>query len=460
MRTLVFFSIALQLFLGIDCSFGQVTKFYRLYSGNTDLRLFAVHQSQDNGFVAAGNATSTIGGNYFIVKVDSIGNEMWRSVGGFFNTLDSDNVTNSVIQTIDGGYIACGSITQFHPGIGTDYQNFLIKLDSTGQLLWQKAIGIDTCYESLWDLTSLSTGEFICVGLQYTNQSNLSVLKFDSSGAKIWQVNYPMGNYFADKSIISKCFNSDLLILTTLSSNGSVLTRIDTSGVILNQQFIFDTLVSSPVTLKEFAPFRYKFIRQSNSSPFDALISEMDSNFNILNTYYTGSINSAAIIDSSQMYCCATEICCWKSDLFGDTIWKSSIIDPRLIPNHIIVTSDGCALNCGFINHDATAFGVGFLWSVCDSSLLANTSEIFVDKIHIYPVPTTGLININMPEEFISKFKNISLMISDSMGKMIFQTRINKPQMQLSLETLKSGVYTFNFISNNQRIYSDRVVLK
>lgn len=458
-KILCSFLYTILIYVGINNCYCQSTKFYKLYAGNNDLQLFTVHQTQNNGYIAAGKSTSTIGGNYLILKVDSNGNEMWRSLGGLFNTLDSDNVTYSATEYFDGGIIACGTITQFHPGIGLDHQNFLVKIDSTGNLVWQKAIGNDTCYETLWDLKSFTNGEIICAGIKATTQSNLSIIKYDSAGTQMWETNYTMGNYFANKSYIYDCFNSDVLILTALSSYGSVLTRIDSGGTILKQQYFLDTLFSYPVTVSEVAPFRYKLIRQSNSTPFDALISELDSNFNILNTYYTGPVNSAAIIDSINSYCCAVEMSCWKCGLTGDTVWKSSIIDPRLVPTFTIVTHDGCALNCGVINHDATGYSVGFLWSVCDSSLLAGSGELFKDKIRIYPIPTSGLINLDIDSDVLYKFKNIFLIITDSMGQTVLQTEVNKSEMQIELDRLKSGIYTFNFIANNQRLYSRAIVI-
>ena len=461
MRPIILFSLLYTLLtsIGINNCYSQSTKFYKLYAGSNDLQLFTVHQTHDNGFIAAGKSTSTIGGNYLILKVDSNGNEMWRSLGALFNTLDSDNVTYSATEYFDGGIIACGTITQFHPGIGTDHQNFLVKIDSTGNLIWQKAIGIDTCYETLWDLISFANGEIICAGIKAITQSNLSIIKYDSTGTQMWEKNYSLGNNFANKSFVYNCFNSDVLILTSLASYGSVLTRIDSGGTILKQQFLLDTLFSYPVTVSEFAPYRYKLIRQSNSTPFDALISELDTNFNILNTFYSGTVNSAAIIDSINSYCCAVEMSCWKCSLNGDTMWESSIIDPRLVPTFTIVTHDGCALNCGILNHDASGYSVGFLWSVCDSSLRANIIEKYKDKIHIYPIPTTGLINLDVADELILKYKNFALYISDSVGRMVFHTNVNKTQMQINLGTLNSGIYSCSVIGNNQILYRSDVIL-
>ena len=216
--------------ISIQNSCAQLLGFYRNYSDVHDVHLFSAHEGLDNGFLTAGSSVSSIGGNYLIIKTDSNGIEQWRRIGNLFNQLDSDNVANGIIQCEDKSIVSCGTISQFLGGAGSDYQNFLVKLDSSGNRIWEKSFGNDTVFETLWDICSLANNQFLCAGVSFTTQSNLTITKFDSSGVAIWNDVFSVAPYFANKSYISHCLNSDLLIITALSSNGSVITRIDSSG--------------------------------------------------------------------------------------------------------------------------------------------------------------------------------------------------------------------------------------
>ena len=108
--------------------------------GTADETAFSVEQTTDNGYIVAGQASSNNGqvtGNHgvldvWVVKLDSSGNLVWeKSLGGS----DNDFAT-SVRQTKDGGYIVAGGtnsndgdVTNHHGSTSTsDY--WLVKTDS------------------------------------------------------------------------------------------------------------------------------------------------------------------------------------------------------------------------------------------------------------------------------------------------------------------------------------------
>jgi hypothetical protein len=149
-------------FLNVTFSFGQQIIWQNSIGGSNLDGLRAVKQTYDGGFILGGLSASSISGDktennqdttglalsydYWVVKVNSLGIIQWQNnIGGFC----TDNF-NNIIQTPDGGYL-CGGAAKSPIGgdksqsnrdaslITTD--NWLLKLDATGNILWQKTYG-------------------------------------------------------------------------------------------------------------------------------------------------------------------------------------------------------------------------------------------------------------------------------------------------------------------------------
>jgi len=144
---------------------------------------YSIQQTTDGGFIVAGISYSNDGdvsGNhgqadYWVVKLDSSGNVQWqKSLGG-----SNVEVLSSVGQTTDGGFIVCGwsdsndgDITGHHGSAGfADY--WIVKLDSVGSIQWEKSLGgSDEDYGS--SVQQTSDGGFILlqvVPVQVTEMS-------------------------------------------------------------------------------------------------------------------------------------------------------------------------------------------------------------------------------------------------------------------------------------------------
>ena len=93
-------------------------------------------QTKDGGYALAGytNSFGAGGKDFWIVKVDTVGNQQWnKTYGG-----PSDEVAYSVIQTKDGGYALAGYTNSFGAG-GKDF--WIVKVDTVGNQQWNKTYG-------------------------------------------------------------------------------------------------------------------------------------------------------------------------------------------------------------------------------------------------------------------------------------------------------------------------------
>lgn len=129
-----------------------------------------IQQTADGGFIIAGRSGSNDGdasGNHgstdaWVVKLNSAGNIEWqKSLGG-----SSGDEAICIKQTSDGGYIvACntgsnnGDVTVFYGVL--DY--WIVKLSSTGVIQWQKSFG-GSDNEQIYSIIQTADGGYIASG--------------------------------------------------------------------------------------------------------------------------------------------------------------------------------------------------------------------------------------------------------------------------------------------------------
>ena len=119
--------------------------------GSADEQPRAMQPTSDNGYILAGSSRSNDGnvsGNHggldcWIVKVSDTGRIQWqKSLGG-----SGDEEANAILATPDSGYIIAGYSTSNdgnvtgHHGTSANADYWVAKLDSNGNMQWQKSYG-------------------------------------------------------------------------------------------------------------------------------------------------------------------------------------------------------------------------------------------------------------------------------------------------------------------------------
>ena len=163
----------------------------KTYGGGSADNAFSVNQTSDGGYVVAGS-TATYGAGYddiWVLKLDSSGNITWQKAYG---GSDQDEAY-SIQQTADGGYVVAGYTQSFDTAYYPDDIWVLEKLDGNGNILLAKDIQWDS-YERAYSIQQTSDGGYIVAGETMSFGAGVTedmlVLKLDASGNVSWQKTY------------------------------------------------------------------------------------------------------------------------------------------------------------------------------------------------------------------------------------------------------------------------------
>jgi len=158
-----------------------------------------------------GNSKSTAarhaGGDYWGIKLDSTGNIKWRRYFGGSNTDTCYDVT----ETTDG-YILVGSSDSTDIDISNNkgsYDFWIVKIDKTGNLLWEKSFGGSQIDEAR-AIINTNDGNFIIVGDTRSSDQDIIInnggadcwiIKINTRGELLWEKTFGGSSFDVARSI-------------------------------------------------------------------------------------------------------------------------------------------------------------------------------------------------------------------------------------------------------------------
>jgi uncharacterized delta-60 repeat protein len=170
----------------------------KTYGGSNYDRAYSIRQTSDGGFIVAGYTESYGAGyeDYWILKLDSDGNIIWQKTYGGGSDYEG---AESIQQTTDGGYVVAGYTMNYI----ASWDFWVLKLNSTGNVIWQKTYG-GFGYDRAYSIQQTTDGGFIVIGQTYSYGAGISdawVLKLNSTGNVMWQKTYGGHDYEQAQSI-------------------------------------------------------------------------------------------------------------------------------------------------------------------------------------------------------------------------------------------------------------------
>ena len=156
------------------------------YGGDSTDFGYDIQLTTDGGFIITGQTTlNKLSKDLYLIKVDSSGTIEWEKIFGGFGTEEG----RSVRQTSDKGYIVSGTTNS----IGNGYNDiYLLKTDSLGNLEWEKTFG-GSGGETGYAARQTADSGYVVVGSTGSygvGYSSIYVIRTDKNGDSLWTNTY------------------------------------------------------------------------------------------------------------------------------------------------------------------------------------------------------------------------------------------------------------------------------
>ncbi len=407
---------------------------------------YSIRQTDDGGFVIAGYSKSNDGdvsgnhgaGDYWIVKLDSYGNIQWqKSLGG-----SDEDWPNSIIQTSDGGYIVVGWTYSNDGDVSGNHSYYkdywIVKLDANGNIQWQKCLGGSENDEA-FSIIQTSDGGYLVAGYSESNDGDVSgnhgnndfwIVKLDSYGNIQWQKCFGGSSGETAYSIVQTSDGGYLVAGSSGSNDGDVsgnhgdsdywIIKLDSYGNIQWQKCFGGSYSDKATSVSLTSDGEYIIAGYSWSDDGDVA------------EHY----GSPGTLSGYPDY--------WviKLDETGNIQWQKTLGGYKWDEAHsVILSKDGSYVVAGFSTSNdgdvSENYGGEDYWIVklTENNNTVSAISYLQNQIDVYPNPTVGKFTVD-------KAKGYSLDITDISGKVIKHiSDVQSDNLEIDLSSYSKGIY-------------------
>ena len=411
------------LLLGKSLVYSQPYTLWMKKYGDDSFQIFeSLWQTSDGNIVAVGKTERPFGFNnwdVWVVKTDAWGDTLWtKKIGNVWDRFDSGT---AIQETADSGFVIVGHIA-FPWG---DIDAWLIKLDSEGNILWDRTYTDDDEFtQSGRDLDITQDGGYIIVTTDRDSLLNRRalVIRTDSIGDTLWTL--LLGGAERDDldSVQETVDGGYILTGDTRSFNYDStsfqklwLVRLDEDGQLLWMRTYFHGTISAGFSVSQTTDSGFIISgnteKINDSGDFDGWLLKTDSNGDTLWTRtYGGTGHEIAYSvlqteDGGYIFAGSSDsppaspfkdVWIVRTDSLGDTLWTKTLGDTLEERGREIIDFSG-----GFVvaGHMAVASGIfpqtqfvkGLLIRIGEalSRLAVGRAEGTIDDLLSVPVRVT-----------------------------------------------------------------------
>jgi hypothetical protein len=420
--------------------------------------LFVGDGGHNSGDVS-GNHSNDGHPDVWAVKIDLNGNVLWQKCYGGTRSdygISIKRITDGELM-IAGNSLSNDGDVSGHHGPNSQDDFWILKLDSSFNILWQKSLG-GTGRDALTSFELTLDGGCIAAGVTDSNDGDVTglhgaqdgwVVKLDNFGNIQWQKTY--GGSYTDYVASLKVLSDGTYIFVggTASNDGDVsgnhggndywLVKLNATGNILWSKTYGGNYSDNPSALEQFYDGGYIISGQTSSR--DSNITGSHDTLNNLNDYW--------IV---------------KTDSIGNLEWEhcyGGTNDDRAI--HLIVDNDtnyvitGNAIsNDGDITNHHGGNTTDDSWVLKLTGESVGINERNKKSFNIYPNPTTSTFTISLNDQ--SSINNNQLQISDLTGRVVHQQTLTQ-KSEVIYQNFSPGVY-FVRVSDGEKSFTEKLVIE
>lgn len=390
---------------------------------------YCIQQTSDGGYIVATQSGWSGDIFYWVLKLDNGGNLQWqKQLGGG----DGANYCRSIKQTNDGGYIVAGFSLSTHFGNHGAADYYVVKLNDTGSVQWQKCFG-GTTADVASDVQLTTDGGYILSGYSNSNDGDVSgnhgsndfwILKINSSGNILWQKSLGGSNDDEANSIKQTIDGGYIVTGLTSSIDGDISGRtsfdtdfwtvkLDASGNIQWEKHLGGTQVDKANSIIQDSDGGYVVAGYVSSNDGNVIGMHGYVDFWILKYDSNGNLQ-------------------WQKCLGGiDYKEAHSIIQTN---NGGYIVAGAGASNDGDVtgNHGENDF-----WVVKLGAGVGINEINSKNSFEILPNPSNGNVTI----EFLEQNENCRVIILNQLGQELYSEILNQKSQLLNLKYLPQGIY-------------------
>ncbi|MFH0866218.1 MAG: T9SS type A sorting domain-containing protein [Bacteroidota bacterium] len=382
-------------------------------------RANSIQQTNDGGFIVAGSSGLT--GNhgsldYWIIKLDTVGEIQWQKcLGG-----SGGEVAYSIQQTSDQGYIVAGTtnsndgdVTGNHGGTNAaDY--WVVKLDNVGNIQWQKCLG-GSSNDYATSIQQTSYGNYIVAG--YTSSNDGDVYG-NNGGTDFWIVQIDCLGNIQWQKCIGGSSNDEAQSIHQTSDEGFVIAGFSSSN---------DSDVIGNHGVDDYWIVKLNSINVYNVI-YGKVFLDVDNNCNFNSGDY--ALTNIYLKALPGPYYCVSDID-GNFSLYTDT--GSYVVTQ--VTNGLPLFEQDCQLsyNVPFSHQYDTVTDINF----------ANKADVLCPKLWV-DIGTNNLIRCMNSQYFVQYCNNGTASVANAMIKIDFPAGITPQLSSLPWSAVNGSIYTFD----------------
>lgn len=413
------------------------------------------------------NDTASFQNDTKLYKLDASGNLRWTKTLG--DSLDDNGLF--IEKAPDGNLLICGE----KQTASNQLDGFLMKLDTSGNIIWQKTYG-GPLFESINRLAVLSDGNIALTGFQTDvgGMNGIYVIYTDSAGNEIWSGNYGGSDNDIGHTVCALP-DSGFVVFGDTRRNGGDYNiegiRFLRSGLVLwdsTYSYGGDTLADGCQGVfigSDGNLFVYGESQSAQDSWFDFLLHKIDMNGNTIWYKKVGGTNPDAafsVLETAGEYIGTgystsfspgpNNIIVFRCDANGNLLWAHPYGGPGVDIGYEMIPALGGGFYIAATGNISGDDQAGLLH--VDDAGWASVNELPENDFALFPNPANETVTVQLNEKTSS---TIGIYAAD--GKLICENKYSPANaIAIDVKSLAPGLY-FIRVKTNENVWVKKLLV-